>query len=71
VADKIKTRRALRQARRFRKTPCRKNRCHRARGGRPALDPRHGGSGSCAFVNCSLRSIPSPALWSRTWPRTR
>jgi hypothetical protein len=36
VADKVKTRREMRRARRFRKTPCRKNRCNRARGGRNA-----------------------------------
>ena len=35
VKDKAETRRNMRRARRFRKTPCRKNRTHRARGGIP------------------------------------
>lgn len=35
VNDKVETRRNMRRARRFRKTPCRKNRMNRARGGIP------------------------------------
>jgi hypothetical protein len=35
VKDAVETRRTMRRARRFRKTPCRKNRMNRARGGLP------------------------------------
>ena len=35
VKDKLETRRNMRRARRFRKTPCRKNRCNRKRGTLP------------------------------------
>jgi hypothetical protein len=35
VKDKIETRRIMRRARRFRKTPCRKNKYNRRRGGLP------------------------------------
>lgn len=35
VKDAVETRRNMRRARRFRKTPCRQNRKHRARGGLP------------------------------------